>query len=742
MNRISRYTICMVLVCLCVVPGFADEWEYYIPIKGIEDVIFVDSEVYCSTGSGLFILDNEDFTYRRVTSVEGFPAFAAIALVRESDNTLLVATEIPGDTLQGSGVYRYNLDNGDWQKLEDHYLEQGMGPGPYILDMERDKDGNVGCAGIGGREAFFLAAGASLVKQTDDTNLPGGYNNAMSLAVDTNGDVVMSYNSETGSGIARRKNDIWVTVLELPGYAVGNLVIDADGTIWFSQGGSVYAYDGISLLNYDISEVGGYFGVGGLAVPSDSSVWCAGKNRLVRIYGGEEEDMTAGFLEELEQRISPLPFRSFKSVYANGGDIWVIAYCGVGNEWYEVPGKYSNEGWSFFVPDSNLIYPYRSIAPSDIAVDTTGTLWMAGFFTMFGEPLVSFDGTSWSIHGVNNIYDIAVDGENRIWLFGARTHYYENGEWTTFTREDYPIFSDWMRAGTVTSSCAWMGDGHGNVYKYEFGSEWIRYDAAYIGTDFITSVAADDRWGVWVTGFGGIASYFNGDEWTMYNSDNSGLPEKNVKFVAYDKNGTVWFATGSGLVSFDGSSWEVFDTSNSGLPDDRVNSVMTALNGDLWISTRGGLCRYDGDVWEAFTKDNAPLPSGSIRETAESPDGSIWIADERGLCRYIPDTVTSVNAHNERQPSALSITGAYPNPFNGSVAIEFMLPASDNVLFEVYNLAGQRVYSRAMNMLSTDRHRVIWDSHTDNGRRAAAGLYFIRIHAAEVSATAKVMYLK
>ena len=99
MNRVCHYIICIILSCMCVAPGFADEWEYYIPIKGIEDVIFKDGEVYCATGSGLFILDDEVFTYRRVTQVEGFPAIAANALVRESENTLLVATEIPGDTL-------------------------------------------------------------------------------------------------------------------------------------------------------------------------------------------------------------------------------------------------------------------------------------------------------------------------------------------------------------------------------------------------------------------------------------------------------------------------------------------------------------------------------------------------------------------------------------------------------------------------------------------------------------------
>ncbi len=113
------FLIGITLFCLCCIPVFAGQWEYYIPIQGIDDVSFLYNELYCATGSGLFVLDTDDFTYRRITRVEGFPAVAANRILPENDTTLLVATYIPGDTERGSGIYRYDIP-----KVVSHYPQK------------------------------------------------------------------------------------------------------------------------------------------------------------------------------------------------------------------------------------------------------------------------------------------------------------------------------------------------------------------------------------------------------------------------------------------------------------------------------------------------------------------------------------------------------------------------------------------------------------------------------------------
>ena len=57
----------------------------------------------------------------------------------------------------------------------------------------------------------------------------------------------------------------------------------------------------------------------------------------------------------------------------------------------------------------------------------------------------------------------------------------------------------------------------------------------------------------------------------MYNTSNSGLPDNNVNTIAIDASGNKWIGTGddsfegAGLAEFDGTNWTVYNTSNSGL---------------------------------------------------------------------------------------------------------------------------------------------------------------------------------
>jgi ligand-binding sensor domain-containing protein len=64
---------------------------------------------------------------------------------------------------------------------------------------------------------------------------------------------------------------------------------------------------------------------------------------------------------------------------------------------------------------------------------------------------------------------------------------------------------------------------------------------------------------------GGLAK-FDGVNWTVYNTSNSGLPYNYVFAIAIDGQGNKWIGTnGGGLAKFDGVNWTVYNTSNSGL---------------------------------------------------------------------------------------------------------------------------------------------------------------------------------
>lgn len=114
--------------------------------------------------------------------------------------------------------------------------------------------------------------------------------------------------------------------------------------------------------------------------------------------------------------------------------------------------------------------------------------------------------------------------------------------------------------------------------------------------------------------------------WTIYSSSNSSLPDNNVKCTVIDANGHKWFATyGGGLAEFDGdTTWVIYDPTNSGIPSKDLNYLM--LDGtDLWIGTQGaGISRYDGTNWITYTRLNSNYPGIGANCMAKDPNGWIW----------------------------------------------------------------------------------------------------------------------
>ncbi|MBK9471879.1 MAG: T9SS type A sorting domain-containing protein [bacterium] len=68
-----------------------------------------------------------------------------------------------------------------------------------------------------------------------------------------------------------------------------------------------------------------------------------------------------------------------------------------------------------------------------------------------------------------------------------------------------------------------------------------------------------------------------------------------------------------------------------------------------------------------------------------------------------------------------------------------MSDPSLSVRIRVYDASGRLVRSLAEGTTFAGRHRLDWDGRDDAGRRAAAGLYLIRVESGSRAATRKVV---
>jgi predicted glutamine amidotransferase len=87
-------------------------------------------------------------------------------------------------------------------------------------------------------------------------------------------------------------------------------------------------------------------------------------------------------------------------------------------------------------------------------------------------------------------------------------------------------------------------------------------------------------------------------------------------------------------------------------------------------------------------------------------------------------------------------TKQYPDPFNPETAIEYSIPETGRVCITIYNIKGQKVKKLVDAENIAGLHKVIWNGHDENGRKAATGLYFYELKYKGQSVREKMLMIK
>jgi len=94
-------------------------------------------------------------------------------------------------------------------------------------------------------------------------------------------------------------------------------------------------------------------------------------------------------------------------------------------------------------------------------------------------------------------------------------------------------------------------------------------------------------------------------------------------------------------------------------------------------------------------------------------------------------------------PRDVVVMPAYPNPFNPSTKIAYVLPRAARVTVDVFDVSGRRIgVLKSRELEVAGRHEVVWDGHDDAGHAAASGVYFYRVRAGDVTQTGKMVLVK
>ncbi|HTN44936.1 MAG TPA: two-component regulator propeller domain-containing protein [Flavipsychrobacter sp.] len=203
----------------------------------------------------------------------------------------------------------------------------------------------------------------------------------------------------------------------------------------------------------------------------------------------------------------------------------------------------------------------------------------------------------------------------------------------------------------------WIGTAEGLV-KFD-GTQWTNIAPEETALKAVTSIAITATDKLYIAGFegdnkgfyaGGL-SFYNGSGWQHFNKSNTAMPDDTLRDLTIDQNGYLWMTVGRnnlGIARFDGKNWKHYHTGNTEqLPTNNVRGIATNKTGKLWFATTKGLVEWNGAEFSLkpyansfgakfneYMNGDGTLDANGI--TVEE-DGTIWLATRNKGVIYIHD---------------------------------------------------------------------------------------------------------
>ncbi|HDR00159.1 MAG TPA: hypothetical protein ENN51_07755, partial [candidate division WOR-3 bacterium] len=221
---------------------------------------------------------------------------------------------------------------------------------------------------------------------------------------------------------------------------------------------------------------------------------------------------------------------------------------------------------------------------------------------------------------------LACDSKGRVWSthFGldGGLSYYDPDE-DRWEKVQWGTSSAWniiTAFGIDHHDTKWMFNADGVVVAIDSVGEQVSFDIPGLapppggGYDFAT----DRRGRAWLgltvglvmIDYAGTLHDRSDDRYAVLTE---GLPSREIRSVAVDADDRVWAATSQGAAVYNGSEFAVYNTGNSGLLSNSVFRVRTDASGRVWLLTEAGLSLFDpvSGRWTSYTPQNSGLPANT-----------------------------------------------------------------------------------------------------------------------------------
>lgn len=314
---------------------------------------------------------------------------------------------------------------------------------------------------------------------------------------------------------------------------------------------------------------------------------------------------------------------------------------------------------------------------------------------------------------------------------------------TPYTTENTGLISNMVTSAAVdTGHVKWFGTDKG-ISTFT-GRVWASYTIENLLTNnnILAIAAAANGWLYFGTNGDGVNRCDGVSSASPYDTDWTSIGSNVVMAAHVASDGAKWFGTDNGVSRHIGNetkeNWTTWTTAE-GLSGNRVNAIAEDNSGRIWVGTDGGASMFDGETWKSLTVGDG-LAGANVLSVGIDTNGSVWFGTDKGVSHYIPDG-TSV-AKDETMPQNFAISGIYPNPFNPTTTIEYMIPNAGFIDVAVYSMTGQKIRSLLSEHRSAGVHSIVWDGRDDHGMQVSAGVYISALRAGGMVTTGKMVLVK